>query len=80
MLAETKRGIHKIFVTVVVIPHYRAFNERYQLTEVIGDRTRQRRARASQRPCNGYTTRSPVRTRRGFTWRMATTANAASCR
>lgn len=36
LMAETRRGVHKIFVTVVVLPHYRAFNERFQLTETIG--------------------------------------------
>lgn len=36
LIAETKRGVHKIFVTAVVLPHYHAFNAQYQLSETIG--------------------------------------------
>jgi hypothetical protein len=36
LISEAKRGLHKIFVTAVVLPNYHAFNARYQLAETIG--------------------------------------------
>jgi hypothetical protein len=36
LLQETKRGVNKLFVAVVILPAYRELNQRYKLTETIG--------------------------------------------